>query len=137
MFYIVYVKRYFGEEIAIKATFCRLTSWFTIYTSPRSLTNSLEEFFTVVCLNLMQSDEANSHKKDDKSKKIKSVNYWKFHFAAFVSFVIRSTAAINLIPIYVYHFFYLCNTVTSKLRFFLQFLLMGFVEIFRNLDFGL
>ena len=126
MFFLAYVKKIHGEKLAYKAIFCRLTSWFTIYTSPRSLTNSLEELFTVICLSLMQPDESYSSKKNDTHKKIRQEpNYWSFHLVAFTSFVIRSTAAINLIPIYVYHFFFLCNKFSSKLRFIQQFLISG------------
>jgi hypothetical protein len=127
VFFLRYAKQFHGESIAYKAIFCRLTCWFTVYTSPRSLTNSLEEFFTVICLSLMRSDESYSYKKNDKQKPStkNKPNYWIFHAVAFTSFVVRSTAAINLIPIYVYHFFYLCKHFSSKLRFIQQFLIMG------------
>ena len=127
LFYLRYVKRFFGENIAFKASFCRLTSWFTIYMSSRSLTNSLEEVFTIICLSLMRADDTPGLKKKDNATKSARNQYWLFHAVAFTSFVVRSTAAINLIPIYVYHFFFLCSSSNSKIRFFVQFVLTGLV----------
>jgi hypothetical protein len=117
LLFFAFTKRFYGNQIACKASLCRTISWFTMYMSTRSLTNNLEEIFTIFCLiNLVSvSNETTS----------RSTNYWLLHTCGFVSFVIRATAAINLIPIYVYQFFFLCQTYHSKAKLFWQFVFTG------------
>lgn len=113
-----FTRRVYGPEIADKAIFCRLVSWFTLYMSTRSTTNTLEEIFTIFCLASMQ---------ESPSRKLENIatNYWTLHICGFVSFVTRATSAINLIPIYVYQLFVLCNSNYLKLKFIFQFALVG------------
>ena len=118
-----FVKRFYGSDIANKASFCRTISWFTMYMSTRSLTNNLEEIFTIFCL-------ASLHKPSTDEKITNQNNYWILHLFGFVSFATRATSAINLIPIYVYQFFGLCSTNYSKFKLFYQFTLIGFVCLF-------
>ncbi len=114
-----YSKHFFGHKIANKALILRLISWFTIYTSTRSLTNNLEEMFTIFCLNCL----INPKSQTIMDSQINS--YWLFHFISFISFSIRATAAINLIPIYVYQFFYLIKSNSARFKFVFQFVITG------------
>lgn len=106
-----YVATNHGNKVANWAIILRLMSWFTNYMSSRSLSNNLEEFFTIVILFY--------------TSKLNSSRSWLFHFISFVSFSFRSTAAISLIPIYVHAFFSLCNTNRLKFKFILDFILTG------------
>lgn len=103
----------------------RTISWFTIYMSTRSLTNNMEEIFTIFCLARLINVPSEAAKSSKDS-------FWLLHICGFVSFAIRATAAINLIPIYVYQFFFLCQTYQSKFRLFWQFILTGFVVLGLN-----
>ena len=115
LIFYLYAKKFFEHNIAYKALICRLLSYYTIYSCTRSLTNNIEEFFTICILASLQkpSDQTNN------------TQFYKFHFLSFVSFVIRSTSAINLIPIYVYQFLFLITDNKTRLKFFLQFILVG------------
>ena len=106
--FFIYTRRTYGKNISYLATSCRLISWFTIYTSSRSLTNTLEEVFTIFCL-----------------ASLSQTRFWLIHLFGFVSFVIRPTAAINLIPIYIYGLFFLCESLRLKLKFLIQFIFIG------------
>ncbi len=101
-----YVKNEYNEDLAFKSSLCRLMSWFTFYISPRSLTNNIEEILTIFIL---------------ASYPRKSNSYFLFHLLSFISFTIRATSAINLIPIYIYFFF----KTNSKAKFFNEFLAIG------------
>ncbi len=109
--------RLYGPKIGENALFCRLISWFTVYMSSRSTTNTLEEIFTIFCLGSLKKTSSFS------------TNYWVLHIFGFISFVTRATSAINLIPIYIYQFLILCNSSYLKLKFFLQFALVGLVKL--------
>ena len=113
--FYLFVARFYGEALAFRAGFCRLVSWLTIYMSTRSLTNNIEEIFTVFCLYSMQKFPLASNK-----------SFLSLHLFAFFSFLIRSTAAINLAPTYFYNFFVLCNNPQLKLKFFYQFIFVGY-----------
>ena len=117
LLFVLYVKRFYGLNIAYKASLCRIISWFTVYMCTRSLTNTIEEIFTIFSLAALQ--QASSLNKTNTN------SYWWFHLCGFFSFVIRSTSAINLIPIYTLQFFYLCKTSYSKCKFTAQFILVG------------
>jgi phosphatidylinositol glycan class B len=105
-----YVKRLYGPKIAWTSTLLRCISWYSIYTSPRSLANSLEEFFTILVLYCLLNEKI-----------------FMFHVFAFAEFMIRPTAAINLIPIYFYAFFHRLENV--KLQFVSLFLLAGLIML--------
>ena len=106
-----FVNKNYGSNLAYKVAFCRKISWLNSYMSTRSLTNNVEEILTIFCLYSIERNPG------------KNTNFMLFHFFAFLSFVIRSTAAINLIPIYFYNFFFLCKS--SKFKFIYQFVLVG------------
>jgi hypothetical protein len=61
-----------------------------------------------------------------QNDKNKTKSYMKFHLFSFLSFVIRPTSAINLIPIYFYQFFVLSKDGSSRLKFIFQFILVGY-----------
>lgn len=103
-----HVVRTHGKQLALTASLLRCISWYSVYTSSRSLTNSLEELFTIIVL-FCWSSKRN----------------FLFHVFAFLAFVIRSTAAINLIPIYFFAFF----STRSKTRFVFEFLLAGILIV--------
>lgn len=115
-FFIIYVKKSFGQKLAYLSCLCRLLSWYSIYTSSRSLSNNLEEFFTILSLYNFEHDPIRP-------------NYTFFNIAGFFSFVLRPTAAVNLVPIYGYQFFYLCHRNDLKIKFFLNFLIVGLAII--------
>ena len=117
MAFYSYSKNFYGHKIANQAFILRLISWFTIYTCTRSLTNNLEEIFTIFCLNCLHNPKSTTIKMNN--------SYWLFHFVCFISFIVRSTAAINLIPIYVYQFFYLIKSNSIRLKFIIQFIVTG------------
>ena len=121
-----YVKTTYNHEIAQKAIMCRLLSWFSFYVSPRSLTNNIEEVLTVFMLAAYPSE-------NDKNQNLKiftKKSYWLFHMVSFISFSIRATAAINLAPIYVYFFL----KSKSKLQFFQEFLIIGYIWCLQIFD---
>ena len=124
LIFLLFAKRVYGYDIAYKATFCRVILWFTIYASSRSLTNSLEEFFTIICLSLLKINDEVGERKKNKSRK-ESYSFWLFHIFAFSSFIFRATAAINLIPIYVYQFVFLCSSIKARVYFLIQFVMIG------------
>jgi hypothetical protein len=107
--FLLYTSRVYGKQIGFLATVCRLVSWFTLYTSTRSLTNSMEELFTILCVASLDSKR-----------------FWPLHVCGFTSFAIRPTAAINLMPIYVYQFFVNCDSVKAKAQFIIQFIAIGY-----------
>lgn len=106
-----YSTRAYGSSIGGVATACRLILWYSLYTGARSLTNNIEEAFTIFCLNSLTYD--------------KSQKYWPLHLFAFISFAVRPTAAVGLIPIYVYQFLALCPSIQSKVKFLTHFVLVG------------
>ena len=111
LLFIKFSIKFYGEQIAKYAIFCRMISWFTLYMSTRSLTNNVEEMFTIFCLASLKMNKDSS--------------YWSLHLFGFISFVIRATAAINLLPIYVFQFFFLCKSSLSRIKFFYQFVSVG------------
>lgn len=113
LLFLVYAKKFFGLQIAYLSSICRTMSWFTIYMSPRSLTNSLEEILTIACLSCI--DNRNN-----------TGSYFKFHLSGFMSFIIRATSAINLIPIYFYQFFIISYSKASKFKLIQQFIIVGY-----------
>ncbi|RMZ94292.1 GPI mannosyltransferase 3 isoform X1, partial [Brachionus plicatilis] len=115
-YFIIYAKKSFGQKIAYLSCLCRLLSWYSIYTSSRSLANNLEELFTIFSLNTLEYDTLRP-------------NYTFFNIAGFFSFILRPTAAVNLVPIYCYQFFLLCNRHDLKIKFFLNFLIVGLITI--------
>jgi GPI mannosyltransferase 3 len=121
LLYLYAQRVYKSREFASKVLLCRLMSWLTMYFASRSLTNCLEEFFTIFCIYLMSNI-----RNGDKN------TFWSFHFFAFLSFVIRATAAINLIPIYFYSFFVQCDNKSLKLKFFTQFIIIGLLTLVYN-----
>ncbi|CAF0912048.1 unnamed protein product [Brachionus calyciflorus] len=110
--FLLYVKKFFNKKIAYLSSICRLISWYSIYSSPRSISNNLEEFFTILSLYSFEDDTV-------------SPRYSKFNIAGFFSFILRPTSAINLIPLYVYQFFFLCNRIDLKKKFIINFVLIG------------
>ncbi len=112
--FLHYLRKFFPVDIAHKAMACRLISYYTVYAATRSLTNNVEEFFTICILASMQNEK----------NKIKG--FMNFHLFSFFSFVIRPTSAINLIPIYFYQFFILTKDSGSRLKFIFQFILVGY-----------
>ena len=117
--YLIFLKKNFKKNIAYKAMACRLFNFYTIYSSKRSITNNIEEFFTICILASFKTDS-------DLNKS----NFWFFHLFAFLSFVIRATSAINLIPIYMYQFFHLIKENSIRFKFVFQFILVGYVDLF-------
>jgi hypothetical protein len=116
--YLIFLKKFFKKDIAYKAMACRLFNFYNLYSSTRSLTNNIEEFFAICILA--------SFKRDLDLNK----NFWFFHLFAFLSFVIRATSAINLIPIYIYQFFHLIKENSIRFKFILQFILVGYILLY-------
>ncbi len=125
LLFFTYVKRTFGLGLAKIAISCRLFSWYLIYISTRSLTNMLEEAFTIMSLNCLPKSAEKKPKSHSKSEKNTKNSFWLFHSINFLSFVLRSTAAINLIPIYIFYFFILLQTKWSRFVFIIQFAFIG------------
>ena len=112
--FLYYLRKFYPVEVAHKAMVCRLINYYTVYAATRSLTNNVEEFFTICILASMQNE------------KNKTKGFIKFHFFSFLSFVIRPTSAINLIPIYFYQLFVLSKDDSSRLKFIFQFIIIGY-----------
>ena len=105
------------------AWLCRIVSWLSIYTGSRSLANNMEETLTLLCLSRMRREHGGHHS-----------SFLLFHLFAFVSFCARATAAINLAPIYVYQLFVLIKSNPIRVKFTLQFVVVGCVFVVVVLD---
>ncbi|XP_068693820.1 GPI mannosyltransferase 3-like isoform X2 [Montipora foliosa] len=80
----------FGRQTGAWALICHLLSWFTFYSVPRTLTNSLETVFTTIALYYWP----HSAKEEVNTKRIIKA----LGFAAF-SCILRPTAAIVWMPL--------------------------------------